>query len=259
MTLAALAALAAGEPARVEPASVDARSSMAPTGTLHAAINYGNAALAHRDASGRLSGVSVDIARELARRLNVPVTLVPFDAAGKVTAAAAHGAWDVAFLAVDPKRAHGITFSPPYVDIDGVYAVRKESPITALDQVDRRGVRVAVSRDSAYDLFLTRTLKHAVLVRGSSPAEAAALFRDQRLDALAGVKNAIEQVVGKDPTMRMVPQRFMAIKQAMGTPSGRVPAAAYLQLFIKAIKTDGFLAQTLKRYGLSASAIAPST
>ncbi|WP_299105268.1 transporter substrate-binding domain-containing protein [uncultured Bradyrhizobium sp.] len=240
-----------------QPNESAAKSSLAPTGTLRAAINYGNAALAHRDASGALSGVSVDIARELGRRLRVPVTLVPYDAAGKVTAAASN-AWDVAFLALDPKRAQSITFSPAYVLIDGTYAVRKSSPITALDQVDRPGIRVAVSRGSAYDLFLTRTLKHAELVRGSSTAEAVVLFRDQRLDVLAGVKNALDQLLAKDRSMRMLPQPFMAINQAMGTPSGRKPAAAYLETFIKGIKTDGFLAATLKNNGLSASAIAPS-
>jgi polar amino acid transport system substrate-binding protein len=135
-----------------------ATASLAPTGRIRVAINYGNAALAVRDATtGKLSGVSVDIAEELARRTGLPITMVPFDAAGKVSAAVKNDAWDVAFLARDPERAREISFTAAYVVIGGTYVVRKESPLTSVAQVDGEGVRIVVSTNSAYDLFLTRS------------------------------------------------------------------------------------------------------
>ncbi len=138
---------------------------LAPTGTLRAAINLGNPVLARRDArDGSLAGVSVDLARELGRRLGVPVTLVPYDSAGAVSGAARGGAWDVCFLAVDPKRAEDIIFTEPYVVIEGSYLVPADSPIETNEDVDRAGVRIAVGVGSAYDLFLTRAIRHATLV-----------------------------------------------------------------------------------------------
>jgi len=236
----------------------DAKSSLAPSGTLRAAINYGNAVLAKQDAAGKVSGVSVDIAHELARRLDVPLTLVPFDAAGKVTAAASQDIWDVAFLARDPERAQSIVFTAAYVVIDGSYVVRADSPITAVDQVDRDGVRVAVGRNSAYDLYLTRTLKHAQLERATSTPEVVALFRSERLEVLAGVKKALDAVVDGDPSLRMIPQPFMAINQAMGTPAGRpAAAAAYLAAFVEEIKANGFVATALKANGQGDATVAP--
>src|SRR5438876_2859042 len=142
---------------------------LAPTGKLRAAINLGNMVLAQKDpASGEPRGITVDLARELGRRLGLPVELVPFDAAGKVFEALKAGAWDIAFLAIEPVRAAEIAFTAPYVIIEGVYMVPVSSPLRAVDQVDRDGVRIAVNKGSAYDLFLTRTLEHAQLVRGEN-------------------------------------------------------------------------------------------
>lgn len=235
----------------------DVRASLAPTGVLRAAINTGNASLASRDADGRLSGVSVDIARELGRRLGLEAALVPFDAAGKVTAAARDGAWDVAFLARDPERARDIAFTAAYVVIDGNYVVPRASPIASPDDVDRDGVRVAVGARSAYDLFLSRTLKHAEIVRAGSTPEAVALFRSERLDVLAGVRRALETLVAGDPGLRLIPQPFMAIRQAMGTPAGRPLAERYLAAFVEDIKATGFVAQALERHGQGDAAVAP--
>src|SRR6266851_7844279 len=133
---------------------------LAPTGKLRAAINFGNPVLAQKDpATGDARGVSVDLARELGRRLGLPVDLIAYDAAGKVVDAVKTGAWDVAFLAVDPDRAAEIAFTAPYVVIEGTYAVPADSPLRAIEDVDRNGVRIAVGAKSAYDLYLTRTLK----------------------------------------------------------------------------------------------------
>ena len=253
-----VALLFGAKAARAQPANPDAASSLAPGGRLRVAINFGNAVLARRDAAtGKLSGVSVDIAEELARRLGLPLALVPFDAAGKVSAAATKDLWDVAFLARDPERAREIDFTAPYVVINGTYVVRKESPLRSADQVDGDGVRIAVSGQSIYDLFLARTLKHARIVRAGSPPEAAALFHSERLEVCAGVQAAMQQLVASDPTLRMIPEPFMQINQAMGTPSGRTPGAAYLKAFVESIKADGFVLKALLRNGQADANVAP--
>ena len=238
-------------------ATAGVKLNLAPTGMLRVAINYGNAALATRDAAGELQGVSVDIAHELGKGLDLPVTLIPFDAAGKVSGAASDDVWDVAFLARDPERARSITFTAAYVVIDGNYVVPRDSSITTVEQVDRDGVRVAVSARSAYDLFLARTLKHARLVRGGSTLEAIALFRSDRLEVIAGVKQALDQLVAHDAGLRMIAEPFMAINQAMGTPSGRPMAAAYLAAFVEGIKATGFVAQILTKNGQVEATVAP--
>jgi polar amino acid transport system substrate-binding protein len=249
------AAVAAPGLARAQVA--EARSSLAPSGTLRVSINYGNAALASRAADGTLSGVSVDIAHELARRLDVKLTLVPFDAAGKVTAVTTKNIWDVAFLARDPERAREISFTAAYVVIDGNYVVPGDSPIRSVADVDHDGIRVAISARSAYDLFLTRMLKHAELVHAGTTPEAVALFRAQKLDALAGVKQAMVQVVSADSRLRLIQEPFMEINQAMGTIAGRPAGAAYLNAFVEDIKANGFVAETLKRNGQTDATVAP--
>ena len=183
----------AGDPPQggsiVSTVSADVVKDLAPTGKLRAAINLGNMVLAQKDAaSGELGGVTVDLARELGRRLAVPVELVPFDAAGKVFDALKSGAWDIAFLAIEPVRAAEISFTAPYVIIEGVYMVPANSPLQAVADVDREGVRIAVNKGSAYDLYLTRTLKHATLVRGESGTD---LLLNDKLEAAAGVKQPL--------------------------------------------------------------------
>jgi polar amino acid transport system substrate-binding protein len=240
-------------------ATADVKLNLAPTGTLRVAINYGNAVLATRDTAGELQGVSVDIAHELGKRLALPVTLIPFAAAGKVSGAASENVWDVAFLARDPERARSITFTAAYVIIDGNYVVPQDSSITTVEQADRDGVRVAVSAGSAYDLFLARALKHAQLVRGGSTLDAVALFRSDRLEVIAGVKQALDQIVANDAGLRMIAEPFMAIHQAMGTPSGRPLAAAYLATFVEDIKANGFVAQALRKNGQVEATVAPAS
>src|SRR5688572_30815370 len=163
------------------------RRDLAATGVVRAAINVGNPVLARAgDGDGEPSGVSVDIAREIGRRLGRPVQLVVFPAAGKVVDALARSEWDVAFLANEPARADRVTFSTPYVLIEGTYMLRQDSPFTAADQLDQRGIRVAVGQNAAYDLHLTRELKHAEIVRAPSPSSALELFDREGLDAAAG-------------------------------------------------------------------------
>jgi len=244
--------------ARAQPVPADVASELATTGRVRVAINYGNAVLAQRNSeTGKLTGVSVDIAEELGRRLALPLTLVPFDAAGKVSAAATSDLWDVAFLARDPERARDISFTAAYVVINGNYVVRKDSAWSTPDQVDHDGVRVAVSGQSIYDLFLARTLKHARIVRAGSPPEAAALFQSERLEVCAGVQSAMRQLVASDPTLRMIADPFMQINQAMGTPTGRKAAINYLKAFVESIKADGFVTKALARNGQADATVAP--
>jgi polar amino acid transport system substrate-binding protein len=165
----------------VDPVEPEIVQDLAPTGTLRAAINFGNTVLAQKDAAtGEAGGVSIELARGVGRRLETPVELVPFDAAGKVFAALKTGAWDIAFLAIDPARATEIAFTAPYVLIEGTYLVRADSPLKAVEDVDREGVRVAVGRNAAYDLYLTRTLKHAQVIRVPSPSAAVELPTSSR-------------------------------------------------------------------------------
>jgi polar amino acid transport system substrate-binding protein len=231
---------------------------LAPSGKLRAAINFGNIVLAQKDpAGGDPRGVSGELARELAKRLGVPVEYVTFDAAGKVFEALKAGAWDVAFLAIDPVRAAEIEFTGPYVVIEGAYVVPADSPLKTNEDVDREGVRVAVAHNSAYDLYLTRSLRHAKLVRESSGPQALEMFRKDRLEAAAGVKQPIVLFAKEHPDMRVIPGRFMVIEQAMGTPKGREAGVRYLRAFIEEMKASGFVAKALQASGQTDAAVAP--
>jgi polar amino acid transport system substrate-binding protein len=235
-----------------------ARSELAPTGKLRAAINFGNPVLAQKDpASGEPRGVSVDLARELGRRLGVPVELVAYDAAGKVFDALKTGAWDIAFLAIDPARATEIAFTAPYVVIEGTYLVPAASPLHTIEDVDRDGVRVAVGNKSAYDLYLSRTLTRAQLVRVPTSPEAINVFLKDKLEAAAGVKQPLLQFARSHPNVRVMDGRFMAIEQAMGTPKGREAGARYLREFIEEMKASGFVARGLEKSGQGDAAVAP--
>jgi len=236
------------------------RADLAPTGAIRAGINYGNPILAQRDAvTSELRGISVDLARELARRIGVPVTLVPFDAAGKMTAALKVSAWDVAFLAIDPARAEEISFTAPYLEIEGTYLVPGDSPIHTVADVDRDGVRIAAGNNSAYDLFLTRSLAHAKIMRAPTPLEAVDLFQADKLEAVAGVRQALTTSSAKIPKSRVLDDRFMVIAQAAGVPKGREAGARYLSEFIETAKSSGLVAASLRKNGVIASVAPPVT
>jgi polar amino acid transport system substrate-binding protein len=238
--------------------SPDLVRELAPTGRLRAAINFGNSVLAQPDpAGGPPRGVSGELARELARRLGVGIDYVTFDAAGKVFEALKEGLWDVAFLAVDPVRAAGIAFTAPYVVIEGVYLVPTDSGLHTVEDVDRDGVRVAVAQGSAYDLYLSRSLKHATLLRQPSGPEALEMFMRDRLEAAAGVRQPINAFAQAHPDTRVIPGRFMAIEQAMGTVKGREAGIACLRTFIEEMKASGFVARALEASGQGDATVAP--
>jgi polar amino acid transport system substrate-binding protein len=227
----------------------------APTGKLRFAINTGNPVLVQKDAkSGALSGVTLDLAQELGRRLGVPVALTEVDAAGKSFEALKAGNVDVVFLAIEPVRAAEVEFTAPYVIIEGTYLVPKDSNLQAIADVDREGIRIAVNRNSAYDLFLTRTLKHAKLFRSE---DGVAQFVADKLEAAAGVKQPLVGYARKHPEVRVMEGRFMEIRQAMGLPKGRAAASAYLKAFVEEMKATGFVADSLKRSNQPDAAVAP--
>ena len=255
MGLGLAAVLLATTAAAAQPAPA---STVAPTGTLRAAINFGNPVLAQRGPDGAPAGVSVALATELARRLGVPLAIVPFNSAGSVTAALKEGGYDIAFLAVDPVRGQGLNFTAPYVLIEGGYAVRGSSRFDTVESVDAPGVSVAVATGSAYDLYLTRALRHATLHRFPTGNDAAAAFLRGEGDVLAGVKQPLAQLVAGNGALRMIPGRFMSIEQAMAMPKGRDPAAlATLGAFVAEMKASGFVARALAESGQHDAEVAP--
>ena len=228
---------------------------LAPTGVLRASINLGNPVLA-QGTSDEPAGVTVDLAREIAARLGVPVSFTCFDAARKSLAALIAGAADMAFLAIEPAREAEVSFTAPYVIIEDVYAVLDGSPITTAAEVDRPSVRVGVSEGSAYDLFLSRTLTHAQVVRGADGID---VFREQGLEAVAGIRQPLSRHVASHPGLRLVEPRFMQIRQAVATTKNRTDTAiAFLREFVETMKANGFVADALARSGQDATVAPPS-
>lgn len=251
--LGTLAGCAATPPANL----AGARAELGATGTLRAAINFGNPILANRDAAGQPKGVSIDLAREAARRLGLPIELVLFNSAGTVVEAVKAKQVDLAFVAIDPVRAADMDYTAPYVIIEGAYLVRNTSALQRNEDVDRAGTRIAVGRGSAYDLYLTRALKAATLERAPTSPAVVDHFLAQGLEVAAGVKQQLEADARRVGGVRLLPGRFMVIEQAMGVPKGRLAAQAWLSAYIEEMKASGFVADALKRHGIEGAAVAP--
>jgi polar amino acid transport system substrate-binding protein len=227
---------------------------LAPTGTLRAAINLGNPVLAAGTAR-EPTGVTVDLARELASRLGVPVAFACADAARKTFDAVVTGAADICFVAIEPAREDDLAFTAPYAVIEGVFVVPSASPVTHPGDVDRAGTRVGVKRGSAYDLFLTRTLTHAEVVRGDEGVE---VFLAHRLEVGAGIRQPAAEWVTRHPGHRVVEPAFTEIRQAMATSTTRsVATVELLRAFVEDVKASGFVADALHRAGRTDAAVAP--
>lgn len=238
----------------------DVVSAFTPTGKLRASINLGNPILANADpVSGVPCGVSVDLARELARCLNVDLELVVFDTASKSVQAVTDELADIGFFAIDPLRGAGIAFTAAYVLIEGCYLVREDSPLRANDEVDRAGRTVMVGKGSAYDLFLGRELKQATILRSPTSPTVVDTFVAERADVAAGVKQQLETDAKRIGGLRLLPGHFMVIQQAMGLPKGRgAVAAAFLAAFVEEMKASGFVAAALARHGIEGASVAPA-
>jgi len=230
-----------------------------PTGVLRASINLGNPILARWDeADGRAAGVSVDLASELARRLQAEMQPVVFDAAGKSVAAVTGEQADVGFFAIDPLRGEGLLFTAPYILIEGCYLVRQDSHFATNEDVDADGVRVMVGKGSAYDLYLTRALQKARIVRASTSPTVVDEFLAQQVDVAAGVRQQLASDATRLHGLRLLPGWFMVIQQAMGVPRGRgVDAAAYLSEFVEEMKASGFVAEAMARHNIEGAMVAP--
>ena len=232
------------------------RSELAPTGKLRVGINHGNFLLV-TSMSPEPRGVAPDLGRELARRLGAPVEFVPFDTAGKLGDGVKTGAWDVAFLGAEPQRASEIAFTAAYLEIPSTYLVPAGSPIRTVDEVDREGVRIAVAEQSAYGLYLARTIKHARLVMTKGLDGSFDAFVNQKLEALAGLRPRLLTDVAKLPGARVLDGQFTGVQQAIGTPKSREAAAKYLRAFVEDVKASGLVAEAISRSGVAGVSVAP--
>jgi polar amino acid transport system substrate-binding protein len=231
----------------------------APQGVLRASINLGNPILANRHpTTGEPVGVSIDFATALAQRLEVPLELVVFDTAAKSVDAIGHNAADVGFFAIDPLRGQAISFTSPYVLIEGSYLVRQDSLLHSNDEVDRAEHRVTVGQGSAYDLYLSRTLTQAQIVRAPTSPAVTDVFLAEHADVAAGVKQQLQADAQRVPGLRLLPGHFMVIQQAMGVAKSRGPeAAAYLSDFVQDMKATGFVAERLAHHHIEGASVAP--
>jgi polar amino acid transport system substrate-binding protein len=239
-----------------EPMPPAVRAELGRKGRLRAALNLANFLLVTRTPQGP-RGIVVDLAQELGRRAGLPVELIGYERPGDVADAASKDAWDVAFIAAEPARANEIAFSAAYLEIEATYLVPAGSKLASLEDVDSTGVRIAVSARSAYDLYLSRTLRHAELMRAEGIDASCALFLERKLEALAGLRPRLLQDASRLPGARVFEGRFTAVQQAIGTPKPRAAAAAYLRAFAEEIKASGFVAELIARHGVRGVNVAP--
>ncbi len=231
----------------------------APTGVLRASLNIGNPVLANLDSQGKPFGISIDLATELGKRLGVPVELIVNETAGKSVATVESGRADIGFFAVDPERGKDISFTEAYVLIEGYYLVRDQSPITSNAQVDVAANRIVVGKGSAYDLFLTRHIKHAQIERAPSSQAVVSTFLKEGFEIAAGVKQQLQADTRDVQGVRMLNERFMVIRQAMGVPKDRGPEAAlFLRTFIEDMKAKGLVKESMTSHGIQGAGVAPA-
>jgi polar amino acid transport system substrate-binding protein len=231
---------------------------LARTGVLRAGINLSNGLLVTgMSQSGNPQGVAPDMAAEIARRLGVPVAYVKFDRPSKLADAAGTDAWDIGLIGAEPARAEKIAFTPAYCEIEATYLVRESSPLRNIADVDRPGSRIAVRAGSAYDLWLTRNLKHAMLVRSDSADGPFNQFVAEDLDALAGLRPQLISEVGKLAGAKILPGNFTAVQQAIGTLKSNIAAAAFLREFVEEAKRSGFVAGLIARHKVVGLSVAP--
>src|SRR5215470_2380619 len=244
--------------ASVPPPSPAARAELAPTGKLRAGINSGNFILAQKDpATGDSRGPAIDLARELGKRLGVPVEIVAYTAVGTMVDGAKAGAWDIAFLGSDPARAGEIDFTAAYLELEATYLVPPNSRLRSIADVDQEGVRVAAPARANYELYLSRNLKRASLVRADNADAAFKLLVEGRVEALAGLSQALGSLTEKLPGSRMIDGRFMAVPQSVGTPKGRDAGFAYLRAFVEEAKASGMVARSIQSTGYRGVSVAP--
>jgi len=234
------------------------RADLAPTGKVRAGINYGNFILASKDpATGESRGVAIDLTRELAQRLGVPVEIVAYDSVGAMVDAAKTGAWDIAFLGSEPARETVISFTAAYLEIEATYLAPAGSPLRAAAEVDREGVRVVAPARANYELFLSRSLQRAKLVSAPNAEAAFDLLVKGQVEALAGLKQGLMGLAERLPGSRMLDGRFMAVQQSIGVPKGRDAGLAYLRRVVEDAKASGLVARAIEKTGARGVSVAP--
>ncbi len=232
------------------------RSELAPTGKLRVGLNMSNFLLTATDAAtGKPKGIAADLGQEFGRRLGVAVELVPFPSPGALADAAKTGVWDIGFLGAEPQRANEIDFTAAYVEIEATYLLPPGSPIKAIADVDRQGVRIAISGKSAYDLYLTRHLKHAELVRERGE-EVFRRFVADKLEAMAGLRPGLVKNQQNLPGSHILEGNFTAVQQAAGAPKGRPAGAKLLREFIEDAKASGLVAKLIEKHGVRGLTVA---
>ena len=235
-----------------------ARSELAPTGVLRAGINLSNFLLVTgRSASGDPEGVSPDMARAIAAELGVPVKYVPFKSPGELGDQAGKNVWDIGLIGAEPQRAEKIAFSAAYVEIEATYMVPADSPIKSIADVDKKGVRIAVSARSAYDLWLVNNIKNATLVQVSGLDAAYEKFMSDKLEVLAGLRPGLLKDVTKAPGLKILDGKFTAVQQAVGTAKANLAGAAFLAEFVEKAKKSGLVAELIKRHNVKGRSVAP--
>jgi len=239
--------------------SPDIIAQLAPRGLLRAGINLSNFLLVTgRDAHGSPEGVSPDMARALAERLGVPLRLVPYASPGLLADAVGTDSWDIGLIGAEPQRAEKIAFTAAYAEIEATYLVPAGSPIATIADVDRPGVRIASTARSAYDLWLDRNITRATLLRANSIDATFALFRDQGLEALAGLRPRLLKDVEALPGARILDGQFSAVQQAIGTARANAAAAAFLRDFVEEAKASGLVARLIAKHGVRGLSVAPA-
>jgi len=237
---------------------LEIKKELAPSGTLRIGLNYGNFLLVLKDApDGAPRGIAPDLGRELGKRVGVPVEFVKFQQAGQLADGVRDGKCDVGFLAAEPQRANEIAFTSAYLEIPVTYLAPPGSKIRSLSEVDREGVRIAVSARSAYDLYLTRTLKHAKLFRAEGIAASHELFMKEKLDVLAGLKPQLVMDAEKLPGSRVLEGQVTGVQQAVGVPKSRSAAAQFTREFVDDVKRSGLVAKTIEKHGVKGVTVAP--
>jgi polar amino acid transport system substrate-binding protein len=234
--------------------------SFAPTGTLRVGINLGNPVLANEDANTKiLSGVTIDIAHEIGKRINLPVQLIPFKTASATVEGIKSGDVDLVFVAIDPVRGADISYTPAYIQIEGAYMVKASSPLKMNEEVDVAGTEIVVGKGSAYDLYLTREIKNAILLRANSSQAVVDDFISGKGNVAAGVKQQLETDAKRYKDLRILPGRFMVINQAIGIPKARPSfenTTTFLSNVITQLKQSGFVANAMQRNQIQGAKVA---
>ena len=235
-----------------------AKAELTRTGKLRAGINFQNQLLTTLGPKGEQGGVAVEFARELARRLDVPLEIIPYKSAGALADSVSSGAWEISVLGDEPERAKVIAFATPLTEIEATYLVPAGSPIRSLDEVDRAGVRIVSPAKSAFDLYLARTIKNAQLLSIAGNTAAQERFVNDKLDALAGLRPGLLEVAPTLPGSRILDGNFTVVRHTVGMPrDGRDAAAAYLRDLVEDVKSSGLVAKWIEQSGVKGLSVAP--